>query len=395
MRPVLIRLLLDHPWTPWAADVQGVPGIGIALLVAILGLGVFAWVIARRGWNWTLDDRANFVVWLVLLIALTFLGPRLPGWLAGFSAPTPEVPGGPPVRPAPVTSLPIFGYGFMVLVGFLTATWFGQRRARQEGLDSNIVFDATFWTLIGGVLGGRLFYIIQHGDIVFRNAQGLAGHLFAAVNLSNGGLVLIGAMFGGAAAFFAACRRRHVAALPLLDVLTPAIFIGEGFGRIGCLLYGCCFGDPSHLPWAVTFGPGSAAFQALVERGFVLPDAAACMPLHPTQIYSSLNAFLLALVTYAYFPWRRHVGGVFALGLILYPITRFLIEFVRGDELGQLGTGLTISQLLSIGLLTVGLALAEWLRRCGQPVAPPLRTAGGSHPDQSPLPGSLKAAHRN
>ena len=395
MRPVLIRLLLDHPWTPWVADVQGVPGIGIALLVAVLGLGLFGWVISRRGRNWTMDDRANFVVWLGLLIALTFLAPRLPPWLAGFVPPAPEVPGGPLVPAAPVTSLPIFGYGFMVLLGFLTATWFGQRRARQEGLDPNIVFDATFWTLIGGVLGGRLFYILQHGDVVFRNAQGLGGHLIAAVNLSNGGLVLIGAMFGGAAAFFAACRMRKVAALPLLDVLTPAIFIGEGFGRIGCLMYGCCFGDPSHLPWAVTFGPGSAAFQALVERGFVLPDAPACMPLHPTQVYSSLNAFLLALVTYAYYPWRRHAGGVFALGLILYPITRFLIEFVRGDELGQLGTGLTISQLLSIGLLLVGLGLAEWLRRYGTPVAPRRPAQAPSSETQSPLSGHLSAARKN
>ncbi|MCA9055947.1 MAG: prolipoprotein diacylglyceryl transferase, partial [Planctomycetaceae bacterium] len=240
---------------------------------------------------------------------------------------------------------------------------------KGAGLDPNFVFDLTFWTLIFGVLGGRLFYIIQHGDVVFAGAQGLGQKLFAAINLSRGGLVLIGAMLGGAVGFFGLCYRRGIAALPLLDLLTPSIFVGVGFGRIGCLLYGCCYGDPSSLPWAVTFGPESAAFEALMQRGFVLPSAAACMPLHPTQVYSSINGFLLALVTWAYYRHRRHGGDVFAIGMMLYAITRFLIEFVRADELGQLGTGLTISQLLSLGLFAVGLGLTLWLRRSGTSTA--------------------------
>jgi phosphatidylglycerol:prolipoprotein diacylglycerol transferase len=90
------------------------------------------------------------------------------------------------------------------------------------------------------------------------------------------------------------------------------------------------------------------------------------MPLHPTQVYSSINGFLLAAVTFSYCGRGRFAGDVFALGTILYAVSRFLIEFVRADELGQLGTGLTISQLLCLGLLATGLALAAWQRWSGR-----------------------------
>jgi phosphatidylglycerol:prolipoprotein diacylglycerol transferase len=359
MRPILFRILLDRPWLLWESNVQGVPGVGAAVVWCVLGLLVLAYVLCRRGLQVTADDRANAIVWGLGLLALTFGAPRLP-----------------------IDSWPLFGYGTLVLTGFLVGTWLGQQRARRAGIDPAVVFDATFWTLVFGVLGGRLFYLIQHGDRVFAKAQGLGQILIAAINLSDGGLVLIGSMLGGAIGYFLTCRRRQVPALKLLDLLAPSIFIGIGFGRIGCFLYGCCFGDPSSLPWAVTFPHGSidfktqsAAFGTLAARGFISPEAPGTMPLHPTQLYSAFDGFLLALVTYAYYPFRRHIGGAFTLGLILYPITRFFIEYLRADELGQLGTGLTISQLLSIGLLASGLGLAGWLSRRGEPVNAPVAEA--------------------
>lgn len=340
MRPVLIRLLLDRPWAFWVSDVEGVPGIGAAVVWSLLGgLGLIWWLWQRKG-SWTGEDRANVILWGLVAAGLTFLAPRLS-----------------------IDNVPIFGYGLMVLTGFLTATWLGQMRARQAGLNPSVVFDATFWTLIFGVLGGRLFYLIQHGDRVFVNVNSLWDYVRAAVDLSSGGLVLIGSMFGGAVGYFLASRRKGFAPLPLLDLLTPSIFVAIGFGRIGCFLYGCCFGDPSTLPWAVEFPPGSAAFQALAARGFVAPDAPACIPLHPTQLYSAFDGFLLALVTYAYHPYRAYAGGTFALGMILYPITRFFIEYLRSDELGAWGTRFTISQWLSLGLFLAGLTLAACLSR--------------------------------
>ncbi|MEZ6058449.1 MAG: prolipoprotein diacylglyceryl transferase [Planctomycetaceae bacterium] len=145
--------------------------------------------------------------------------------------------------------------------------------------------------------------------------------------------------------------------------MTPSIFIGIGFGRLGCLLYSCCYGDPTTLPWGIEFPHGSVAFDAYVQRGLVSPNAPLCIPLHPTQVYSSINGFILAAVTIAYFPYRRHPGQVFSLGMILYAITRFAIEIVRSDEEGQLGTPLTISQLLCLAMLAAGIWLAVHLSR--------------------------------
>src|SRR5690606_17967914 len=86
-------------------------------------------------------------------------------------------------------------------------------------------------------------------------------------------------------------------------------------------------------------------------------SAPATFALHPTQIYSSINAFLIAWVLAAYYPRRRHTGEVFALGCVLYPITRFVIELLRGDEMGQFGTDLTISQITSLGIAAAGVVM--------------------------------------
>ncbi len=340
MRPVLIRLLLDHPWTLWVTHEDGVPAVGAAVVWSILGICGLLWFLFRKQRSWSGEQTANLVIWGIVLIGLSVQGPRLS-----------------------VTSVPVFGYGFMVLCGFLSAIWLGQRQARLEGLDPALVFDAGFMILVFGILGGRLFYIIQHHDRVFRQAESLKERLIAAVNLSNGGLVLIGAMLGGAAGFYWFTRKRRFDVLRFLDAITPAIFLAIMFGRIGCLLYGCCFGDPSTLPWAITFPQGSPPFQTFVHRGFLAPEATVCGPLHPTQIYSSLNALLLCLLTLSYRRYRTHPGSLFALGLILYPLTRFLIEYLRSDELGQFGTRLTISQCLSLILFLAGCGFAFWLHR--------------------------------
>jgi phosphatidylglycerol:prolipoprotein diacylglycerol transferase len=271
----------------------------------------------------------------------------------------------------PFDSVPVFGYGFMLLIGFLSALAFARRQARLAGIDPELMYDMAYWLLVPGIVGGRLAYLVQHGDNVFLDLNGrpLSGMqwLFAAVNLSQGGLVLIGAMVGGAVGFFSFCARRKLPPLALADVIVPSIFIGIGFGRLGCLMNGCCFGDACSLPWGITFPHGSVPFEALVHRGFLDPAAAATMPLHPTQIYMAIDGFVLAIVTALYFRVRTRPGDVLALGCILCAITRFLVEFLRNDEMGQLGTRFTISQYYSLGILAAGIGIAIYLRMSGAP----------------------------
>ena len=135
-----------------------------------------------------------------------------------------------------------------------------------------------------------------------------------------------------AAAWF--CHKRNISLLALGDVLIPSLFLGVGFGRIGCFLNGCCYGDRCDLPWGVHFPMGSVPDMALVTGGFLGVDQDMIFRLHPTQLYSSLDGFLLYLLTAAYFPFRPRNGAVIALGALTYPISRFAIESLRARRVG-------------------------------------------------------------
>lgn len=262
---------------------------------------------------------------------------------------------------SPVRVFPVYGYGTMLLVAFVAgASWAG-RRADKVGIDRDVVWDAAMSILISGILGARAFYLIQKREDVFKEVTSLQDYLFRIVNLSDGGLVLYGGVILGTMTYFTFCKIRQVRPLQLADVITPSIFLGIGFGRIGCLLNGCCYGDRCDLPWAITFPAGSVPYEIMLRYGFIDPNSVVSLPLHPTQIYSSIGGFILAFLTATVFKYRRHVGEVFAVGAIFYPINRFLIEFVRGDEFTQMDTGLTISQLVSIAVLIAGLVYLVYL----------------------------------
>ena len=252
--------------------------------------------------------------------------------------------------------VPVFGYGFMMFLGFIVAVYSATRRAVLVGIDPDVIMDMGMWLLIPGIVGARSFFLIQYSERVFGNATTLQQKVFAAVNLPVGGLVFYGGLIAGILGFIAYCLRRRLSVLLMADIVVPSLFIGLGFGRIGCFLYGCCFGDRCDLPLAVKFPIDSMPYKALLERGFLASDATSTFALHPSQLYSSISAFVLAGLLAVYFRHRPWNGAVLAVAWILYPINRFILEFIRGDELGQFNTSLTISQWGSIGLLTTGFA---------------------------------------
>ena len=272
----------------------------------------------------------------------------------------------------PQTSIPIYGYGFMFVLGFLFAGWAGTRRAQSVGLPDETVSDLAMCVLISGILGARLFYLVQYHDQVFFERVTPGGALemkkgmdliSAAVNLSDGGLVLFGGVLMAIAACFWFCRRRKLNILFVADFVVPSFFIGLAFGRMGCFMNGCCYGDRCELPWAVTFPLGSVPDMVLVTRGFLAASETVTLELHPTQVYSALNALVFVVLTSVYFKYRDRDGSVLALALLTYPVTRFVLELLRGDELGKFNTALTISQWVSMGLFASGLLLTWWISR--------------------------------
>jgi phosphatidylglycerol:prolipoprotein diacylglycerol transferase len=341
MRQVLFRI----PWDGIPLGGITVPLFGLGLLLLIwLGVGAKALYDERRlSGKWRFPDAVSAILWCVIAAAI-------------FQAPI----FGPRLAPQ---GIPIFGYGAMLLVGLVAAVKLAEYRAKQAGFAPELVWDLAVWLFIPGIIGGRVFYLIEHGGQAFANKQGFGQHIIAAINLSEGGLVLYGALIGGAIAHFTFCAVRKLSALEWADIITPSIFIGVGFGRLGCLMNGCCYGDRCDLPWAIVFPAKSVPTETLINRGFLPPDAPHSPPLHPSQIYSAIDGFLLAGLTLWYSRYRRQPGDVLGLALLLTPTTRFLIEFVRGDEFGQWGTSLTISQIISLIVFAIGLGLQGYLAR--------------------------------
>jgi phosphatidylglycerol:prolipoprotein diacylglycerol transferase len=315
-------------------------------------------------------------------------------------------------------------------------------RARQVGIDPDVIYSLAFCMFIAGIIGARAFYIAQkliEGELELRRTAAGAIDIPAAlvllVSVTQGGLVVYGSVIAGVPAGIWYLRRRGLPILPVADIIAPSMALGQAIGRIGCFLNGCCYGGvcltasyamtfpggvpPSppysqqmHLGWQsgvwlvkeagqpVRVGyvaPGSDAERQGVQPGeavkrinevqvnslahgrklltsnspaFELETAdgrvirwtmskppARSVPVHPTQLYAAIDAGLLALFLWSYFPFRRRDGEVFALLVTLHPISRFVLEAIRDDESGQFGTGLTISQLLSLAILALACVL--------------------------------------
>ncbi len=356
MRQTLIYISLDAPFSIFPNGTADKPilhiGFGLILLGLMLVYAAWFFLTGQHHLENSQNEKEKSQSKMAPLISAVFQLGAI-GLFAFFLS--------------PIRVFPVYGYGTMLLVAFVIgATWAG-RRADKVGIDREVVWDASMCILISGIVGARIFYLVQKREMVFRDAASLQDYLFRIVNLSDGGLVLYGGVMLGTIAYFTFCKIRQVRPLQLADVITPSIFLGIGFGRIGCLLNGCCYGDRCDLPWAITFPAGSVPYEVMLRYGFIDPSAVVSLPLHPSQIYSSIGGFVLAYLTAMVFKHRRHVGEVFAVGAIFYPINRFLIEFVRGDEFTQMDTGLTISQLVSIAVLIAGVIYLVYLELRGKP----------------------------
>ena len=167
----------------------------------------------------------------------------------------------------------------------------------------------------------------------------------------HGGLVYYGGLIGSSLAFILYCRLKGLPLWKGADIMAPSVALGYFFGRIGCLMNGCCYGRECHLPWAIHFPQGHETYPKGV---------------HPTQIYDSL----LSLGLYAGLAWlyrhKKFNGQVFAAYLVSYAVLRSFVEIFRGDyppAQHYLGGWATPAHLVSIGILVIGLALLWWLAR--------------------------------
>ena len=233
-------------------------------------------------------------------------------------------------------SFPIRSYGVMLAFAFLAGIALARRDAPRVGVDPDAISDLGFWVILSAVVGSRLFYVL------FYNWDAVVHDPLEFFRVWHGGLVFYGGLIGAVATSAVFLRIRRLPVLGVMDLAAPAIALGQGLGRLGCFLNGCCYGVVCELPIGVTFQPPAPPH-----------------PVHPTQLYESAAQFLWAAVLWRLRTRLPHPGAMISLYVVTYGLTRFLVEFVRGDGNPQYGL-FTLSQWVSV--LAVGAVGLVWMR---------------------------------
>ena len=307
----------------------------------------------------------------------------------------------------------------MAVLGFLAGLLVTRRMCRIVGLDPEVITNAALYSLIVGMVGARTFFVVHYFD-QFR--EDLAG-VFA---VWRGGLEFLGGVIPAVVFLLLYLRHRRLPVRRCFDILAVGLMVGLSFGRIGCFLNGCCFGRPTEVPWAVRFPYRSYPYLSQInadpkrhraepylklpraeylsftdeegrwypkpleeltppQRHEVTEGEYRCLPIHPTQLYASANALLMAAILYGF--WRKsrtepdpgkscrrfwRPGLTIVLAFILYGITRPLLESVRDDNPFEFAS-LTVSQIGGLFLFVCGVVLlithvlAKPLRPAGEP----------------------------
>ncbi len=230
-------------------------------------------------------------------------------------------------------------YGLLVAAGYLAGALYIYKKRQSLNIGKEQISDIILYTFIFALLGGKLFYVVifwnDYGPTFFQKA-------INAVKDFRYGFVFYGGMIMSALFVYFYSKKKNINFLKLADIFAPALALGHAIGRIGCFFAGCCHGGISNSIFAVRFtNPESMVSPGLLGA-----------PVHPTQLYSSAANFIIfiflhsMLKTAAKRKWKN--GLIAALYVMLYGISRFIIEFFRGDERGGFIFSMSPSQILSL-----------------------------------------------
>ncbi len=256
--------------------------------------------------------------------------------------------------------LQLTGFGLAVLMGFVIAQIISQRELARRGHDPEPIGDLIFAAVIGGLLGGKIYYAILMQDM-------------GAV-LSRAGFVFWGGLMGGMLATYLVIRRKKLSFTRISDVGGVAIAAAYSVGRTGCWAVGDDYGRPWNGPLAVSFPEGAPpSTVSNMTQLFNTPAPVGAGPndvisVHPTQLYETALGFVMFLILWRYRDHKHAEGWLFGVYCVLAGIERFLIEFVRAKDDRFMG-GLTVAQLIAV-LFAVGGAVWMYMRRNPKPDAP-------------------------
>ena len=245
----------------------------------------------------------------------------------------------------------VYTYGVLLAAAYLLGLQLARIRAKKRGLDQNRVLDLGIYIIISALVGAKLLLLITD----FRTFTADPREL---LTLARSGGVFYGGLILAVAVALWYIRRIGLPLWTTCDVFAPGIALGHVVGRFGCLFAGCCYGKPTTRPWGITFTDPFAAANVGTPLG---------VPLHPTQIYEAgAELLILILLLATERKGKGFAGRTFWLYMLLYAISRFIIEFFRGDERGTVGIFST-SQFISILLVPLAIGMLVYLSRAGAP----------------------------
>jgi phosphatidylglycerol---prolipoprotein diacylglyceryl transferase len=257
-----------------------------------------------------------------------------------------------------IGGFPVYTYGLLLAAAYLLGLQFALVRAKARGLNPNRVMDLGIWIIVSALVGAKAMLLIVERDRFGWSINDLM-NLFRSAGVFYGGLIAAVAV-----ALFYLWRHR-MPVWTVTDVFAPGIALGHVIGRLGCLFAGCCFGRATSMPWGITFDNEFARQNVGTPLN---------VPLHPTQLYEAgAELLILGLLLALERRGRGFPGRTFWTYMLVYGISRFIIEFYRGDARGVinvLGTALSTSQFVSVLLVPLSLVMLVFLSRRYGPVTP-------------------------
>ncbi len=248
----------------------------------------------------------------------------------------------------PVT---VYTYGVLLAASYLLGLWVAMVRAKKRGLDSNHILDLGIYIIIAALVGAKLLLLVVEPGQYTRS-------LTDFLSLARSGGVFYGGLILAVLVAFWYMWRHRLPLWSVSDIFAPGIALGHVIGRMGCFFAGCCFGKETSVPWAITFTSEYAA------RNVGTPIN---RPLHPTQLYEAgAELLILVFLIATERKGRPFAGRTFWGYMLLYGISRFIIEFYRGDVRGTVGMFST-SQFVSLLIVPISVVMLLLLARRQQP----------------------------
>jgi phosphatidylglycerol:prolipoprotein diacylglycerol transferase len=247
----------------------------------------------------------------------------------------------------------VYTYGVLLAAAYLLGLQLALKRARARHLDSTRVMDLGIYIIISALVGAKLLLLVTDFQTFRSNPAEL-------LNLVREGGVFYGGLIVAVTVALLYIKRAGLPLWTTCDVFAPGIALGHVVGRFGCFFAGCCFGKPTNVPWAITFTDPFAAANVGTPLN---------VPLHPTQLYEAgAELLILIFLLTTEKRGRKFAGRTFWLYMLLYSVSRFVIEFYRGDERGNVGPFST-SQFVSVILAPLAIGMLFYLGRwAGDPV---------------------------